>query len=816
MSDLLAPLADLSTFEAQSSRPPVKFSILFKQTLKLQFLLRRRKQNYYLSYIIGVFFTFFFLFLAYLPMPTSNDDPHPTHIDQSKLLSYTKFFFSRNSSYLYITSKNKDNAIKISEDMFEAVNYEFLPNINEVSKKVINSSTSSSSSFGIEINIDPPLNHADSTTDHFNSISVTTINPTLATYSGSTFINSFFEYFADKYLPNTTFSLAYRYFAHPSSNSALNVQFVAIIYFIISHALILLSSIVLYYTLNSSKLLFLLEINGVTNKVRFYVILVTLIIEHLPVNIISTVLFCFIGPTTKGTNFFLFFVSDYLFTLSLFAIQIFFQPLLHSKGSSTAFCTILILFFVLFEYFIMFQQYIPKIAYQVILCLFPPASFIGMSNLMIQRKGDLGPMSFSSLDYKFNGVSGHFTLSAQAISTLLYVIMALLGNLCNPNCYGKPPLGWSNLFKIGAWKKMLSKSRRRPLISINRKSSNFNQTANEFANSQESLTEAVREFDTTKCIIEFDSLKKTYKPETKALDSVSLKISQGEFIVMIGSNGSGKTTLLTSVIGAINVDEGMILFYGEELKNDFDEILYPELGVAFQENVLFGELTVEEHFQLFGGLSGFSENQTKSDMNNLLNILKMGDMMHTKCDGLSGGSKRKLSVALSLLKKPAVVVLDEPTAGVDAQSRQLIWKVVNDFTGATVITACHSVEECESISTRLLLMSKGQIAFVGTAAEMREKYNCCYFVTVIENEDVDMQKVLECANDVEKARGRVRISSEHKNTLMIPNNLHFADILWHIDENKERLGIRKYTVQVENLEETMRKIIEDEEALIQQ
>ena len=80
MSDLLAPLADLSTFEAQSSRPPVKFSILFKQTLKLQFLLRRRKQNYYLSYIIGVFFTFFFLFLAYLPMPTSNDDPHPTHI----------------------------------------------------------------------------------------------------------------------------------------------------------------------------------------------------------------------------------------------------------------------------------------------------------------------------------------------------------------------------------------------------------------------------------------------------------------------------------------------------------------------------------------------------------------------------------------------------------------------------------------------------------------------------------------------------------------------------------------------------------------
>lgn len=802
------PLTDISTFEALSSRHVVKFKTLFKKSLKLQYLLRIRQKSYYTIYIFGILMTLFFLMLAFMPTIDNSGDPHPLPVNYSNSLSMTRSTFSMNNSILYITSEKVENALKISNDLFRAKNYEILADIQDVSNNVVDWSSNYSSIFGLKIDVDPVLKDDESV----KSISLTTVNSPLTFYSPVTFLNSLYLYFAQKHFNNTSFSISSRMMSQPASKMIITSQYISIIYFIIGHSLIVVGSVTLYFISNSNKSLFLLEINGVTSKVRFYVNLVVMILEHLPIDLISVVLFCFVGPSSKGTNFLLFFVSEYLFTISIFCIQTFFQPLIHKPGSSSAFCSLFIIYMVLFEYFIMFMEKIPKVVNQIILFLFSPASFAYMSCLMIKRKEYIGTMSWNSLDYEINGITGSFVLIAQIVSCLVYILLAVIGHLCNPNCYGKPSLGWRNLFKIGAWKRMLSKSRQRPIITTISSRDPTNSI-------EENLMNIENEFNSTgNVFIEFENLNKTFygsNKEVKALSSVSLKILQGEFIVALGSNGSGKTTLISSLIGAIDVDEGSISFYGKELKNDFDEILYPELGIVFQENVLFNSLTVIEHFELFGSLCGYSENQIKSDMNNLLNVLKMSDVKNTSSENLSGGTKRKLCVALSLLKKPSVLILDEPTAGVDVQARQLIWKAVNEFSGATVFTACHSVEECESISTRLLLMSRGQIAFVGAAAEMREKYNCCYYITIIENNDVDMNKVLNCANEIPEMNGKVKISPDHPRTLMVPNNLYFADVLNHIDENKEELNITKYTVQVENLEETMRKIIEDEEVLIQ-
>lgn len=816
MSDIRNPLTDTSTFEAQTARQPVKFSILFKKNLKLQYLLRRRQKMYYPNYILALLMTCFFLLLAFMPTPSTSDNPHPQPTDHSNSLSATRYIFSTNRSHLLINSDDDQNALAISTDLFRAKNYDIISDINNISNQISKQDLVYSTLFGLKINIDPPLEPANNNSrkaGQLNKVSFMTINSLLTSYSPVTFINSLYFYLAGKYdRNNTKMSILSKPMPQPASKAVITSQYISVIYFIIGHSLIVIASVMVYFIMNTNKSLFLLEINGVTSKVRFYVNLVVLIIEHLPIDLLSVVLFCFVGPSSKGTNFLLFFVSEYLFTISLFSIQIFFQPLLHKPGSSSAFCSIFMIYVILFEYFIMFMDKIPKIVNQIFLFVFSPASFSFMCCLMIKRKEYVGKMGWSSLDYELNGINGYFVLTAQFVGSLIYFLFAILGHLCNPNCNGKPPLGWKNLFKIGAWKRMLSKSKQRPIISkVDRL---------QMSSIEENLMNLENDsLNMNTTLFELDNLNKTYKSfkkEVKALDSVSLKVLQGEFIVALGSNGSGKTTLISSLIGAIDVDDGSILFYGKELKNDFDEILYPELGIVFQENVIFNSLSTKEHFELFGGLNGYSENQIKSDMNNLLNVLKMSDMVDTMGENLSGGTKRKLCVALSLLKKPSVVILDEPTAGVDAQVRQLIWKVVNEFTGATVFTACHSVEECESISTRLLLMSNGQIAFVGTAAEMREKYNCCYYINIIENDDVDMNKVLECANEIPQANGKVRISPEHPKTLMVPNNLYFADVLNHIDENKNELNITKYTVQVENLEETMRKIIEDEEALIQQ
>ncbi|OHT01370.1 ABC transporter family protein [Tritrichomonas foetus] len=775
MPDLLIPLTSGTQLSPQVYRSPVMFSSLFKKYFHTHMLLRKRTKNYYANYIIGIIFPLLYLMLSNLPKMNNDDDPDPYRYHYPNELSYTQNLFSQNNSHLFISPSNELTE-NIAKNLFTSSNYKLLSNVNDVASELNKLNDSSETLFGL----------------HFDSnSSFTAIGTTVSyMYSSFTFSNAFLEFILKPF--NATLSFSSQSYARPPSAAVISSASIGAIYFLISKTLISLASTLLYYSLNSTKVIFLLEINGITNKVRVLTNIVVMILEQLPCDILIMVMFCFVGSPSSGTNALLFLISDFLLNISFFSIQIFFQPLLHSKGSSSGYGVGLILFVVVFEYFIIFQSYIPTSVYRLIMFLCPPASFISMCDLMIRCKEASGPMGFGDLGFVFNHNSAYLILMSQLFGAVFYAFLGLLGSLCNPNCYGRQVIGWKNIFKPGIWKKAFSKSKFMKVMKDG------------LLNSQE--------FDDSNAAIEFYELLKVYKGkvETKALDNVTLKVAPGEVIVAIGPNGSGKSTLVSSIIGAIDVDSGSIKFYGEELLNNFDTTLYPTLGVTFQDNVLIEKLTTREHFRLFCALNGLSNAQIDSETDYFANLLQLTEYLDSYSENLSGGNKRKLCIALSLLRRPAMIILDEPTAGVDAQSRQLIWKALNELAGATVFITTHSIEESESISSRLLVMSQGQIAFCGTAADLREQYNCCYFVSII-NQNVEMEKVLQCAHEVCPS---AKIHPEHPNILMIPNNLHFPDVLDHIDSHKSELGIENYTVHVENLEETMRKIIEDEEALI--
>jgi ABC-type multidrug transport system ATPase subunit len=162
---------------------------------------------------------------------------------------------------------------------------------------------------------------------------------------------------------------------------------------------------------------------------------------------------------------------------------------------------------------------------------------------------------------------------------------------------------------------------------------------------------------------------------------------------------------------------------------------------------------------------------------------------------------------LALIKKPAVLILDEPTAGVDVQSRQVIWNMVRENENVTGLIACHSLEEGEHVSTRIMVMSKGKVAFMGTAAELRSAYNCGYYLTFVDDE-VDMDRILEFVKEMMPEAQR---PSGRAKAILIPDCLEVADLLEELERHKDELGITKYTVLVEDLEDTMRKMIESEE-----
>jgi ABC-type Na+ transport system ATPase subunit NatA len=182
-------------------------------------------------------------------------------------------------------------------------------------------------------------------------------------------------------------------------------------------------------------------------------------------------------------------------------------------------------------------------------------------------------------------------------------------------------------------------------------------------------------------LIAVDGLRKVYRGlhgRTVALKGVDFEIEKGEIVVMIGLNGAGKSTLLDCLSGVVVPTEGRLTI-GDSAATSRFETIWPFLGICFQENVLIPELTAEEHFELFGALHGIPQAELRE------------------------------GVALALLGRPALAILDEPTAGLDVQTRRQVWKAILSLDSTATIATSHSVEDADSINARLLVVADGRI-----------------------------------------------------------------------------------------------------------
>jgi ABC-type multidrug transport system ATPase subunit len=171
----------------------------------------------------------------------------------------------------------------------------------------------------------------------------------------------------------------------------------------------------------------------------------------------------------------------------------------------------------------------------------------------------------------------------------------------------------------------------------------------------------------------------------------------------------------------------MILVFGEEMGDDFS-LLYWHLGIVFQANTLIDNLTCREHFELACLLRG----EIGNDILSFGQLVKLEDCLETRAGQLSGGEKRKLCIAMALIKRSAILVLDEPTAGINVQVRRVIWESVRQMQPKTGLISCHSLEEGEDVSAKIMVLSKRYIVL----GELRVEYSCMYHVIFIDD-DVD-------------------------------------------------------------------------------
>jgi ABC-2 type transport system ATP-binding protein len=224
--------------------------------------------------------------------------------------------------------------------------------------------------------------------------------------------------------------------------------------------------------------------------------------------------------------------------------------------------------------------------------------------------------------------------------------------------------------------------------------------------------------------IQVERVSKTYGA-LRALDDVSLTVDQGEFFGLLGPNGAGKTTLINTLAGLVLASSGTAKVLGHDVVGDY-RAARRALGVVPQELVFDPFFTVREALVFQSGYFGLSNNRGWID--EVMHHLDLASRADTNMRALSGGMKRRVLVAQALVHKPPVIVLDEPTAGVDVELRQALWLFVRRLNrdGHTIVLTTHYLEEAEALCGRIAMLKQGRVVALDTKQNLLRLHSGCY------------------------------------------------------------------------------------------
>ncbi|XP_041120241.1 phospholipid-transporting ATPase ABCA1-like [Polyodon spathula] len=352
-----------------------------------------------------------------------------------------------------------------------------------------------------------------------------------------------------------------------------------------------------------------------------------------------------------------------------------------------------------------------------------------------------------------------------------------------------------------------------------------------------------------------EDLVKIYQNGKKvAVDGLTLGFYEGQITSFLGHNGAGKTTTMSILTGLFPPTSGTAYILGKDIRSDLSTIRQ-NLGVCPQHNVLFDQLTVEEHVWFYARLKGLSESEVKAEMEQIVVDVGLPNKRKAKTSQLSGGMQRKLSVALAFVGGSKVVILDEPTAGVDPYSRRGIWDLLLKYRhGRTIILSTHHMDEADILGDRIAIISHGKLCCVGSSLYLKNQLGTGYYLTLVKK-DVE-PSLSSCRNSsstvsfikkddsVSQSSSDAGLGSDHESdtttidvslisnvilkhvpkarmvedfghelTYVLPyesaKDGAFVELFHEIDDRLSDLGISSYGVSDTTLEEIFLKVAED-------
>jgi ABC-type multidrug transport system ATPase subunit len=307
-------------------------------------------------------------------------------------------------------------------------------------------------------------------------------------------------------------------------------------------------------------------------------------------------------------------------------------------------------------------------------------------------------------------------------------------------------------------------------------------------------------------IVMLRSLKKTYPatrkaPAVAAVHSLSLGIPKGEVFGLLGSNGAGKTTTIDMITNVLLPSSGCAEVAGTDVHGD-PESAYRIMGYCPQFSALWDDVTVLEHLRIFGRIGGLvqpSLDTTSRDMMTAMSLTRYAEVL---AGHLSGGNKRKLSFAIAMLASPQVVLLDEPSSGMDPASRKFMHQIISSVKAASraVILTTHSMEEADALCTRIGIMAKGQMRCLGSSVHLKQKHGKG-FIIVLQTDPAAAEAAITFVLRAFPGAQLTHNNMGHMSFNALRTDMKLSTAYSAIDASVADLGILRYSVLQPTLEQ---------------
>eukprot|EP01117_Protostelium_nocturnum_P005730 TRINITY_DN2068_c0_g1_i1.p1 TRINITY_DN2068_c0_g1~~TRINITY_DN2068_c0_g1_i1.p1 ORF type:complete len:1746 (+),score=587.77 TRINITY_DN2068_c0_g1_i1:107-5344(+) len=526
-------------------------------------------------------------------------------------------------------------------------------------------------------------------------------------------------------------------------------------------------------------------------------------------------------------DFGLYFLLLWLFGLTMVSMTFLVSTFVRKATSSTlvGFCVFIIGFFMQLVGAIIFNTSGKGV--RAIFSLFSPTILqIGLTNLgaFTSREDDTG-LRWSDRNKEIQNLSFREAYLWLILDFFLYLLIALYLDNVLPNAYGtKRP--WYYFVTPSYW---TGKARpRTDLDDIDAKlytQSDYDQMDDDVKAEKNAVKDGNVSNDTAVIINQLVKIYaaseeeggccsccKAKPPPQVAVKGLSLTVKEDTLLCLLGPNGAGKTTTIHMLCGFHEATAGDATIFGRSIANNIKEV-QSIMGVCPQFDILWNELTGEEHLELFAGLKCLDPAFIPSEVDRLLESVELHDVRKERSSGYSGGMKRRLSVAISLIGDPKIVFLDEPTTGMDPVSRRKVWDVIEaSKKGKVIVLTTHSMEEADILGDKVAIMAKGQLQCVGSSLHLKQKFGAGYLVTVgsepsktSEVLDFFQSRIPGCELNGAIVSGYMSLTIPRESTAQL------VPFFRELQERKSDLGIKDLQLGLTTLEEVFLTIAESSE-----